>query len=336
MFLLNRWAVNMRNVERIEVAGKRAKTILSLYQFGHQNSPSVLFVAGQHGRELTPIFVAAQLIEKLKHVELHTGCVGVVPAVNLRGIIAGTRYNPIDGMNINWCYNDNARATLSEAIASKILEIAENYDVVIDLHAASRARYLPHVIIHREEDIGLAAEFGLNFIIMRTHYQDETGHGLTWYLAHHGKQAVVLELGAGEVVRDADVVDGLTAVEKFLVHLGVLPRKGHLKSVPKQQKDTSQVFLHDIRDSVKAEYDMLICWQTKLGANVRKGDMLGYSIRVDAPDASIKNIVAPASGQIIYLRDSSLVQKAETLFMMIPDIKAGIPTRLVADVENEY
>lgn len=326
----------MRKVERIEVPGGRAKTILSLYQFGYRNSPSVLFVAGQHGRELTPIFVAVRLIEKLENLTLHAGCVGIIPVVNLPGVTAGTRDNPIDGKNINWCYHDNAGTTLSETIASKILEISGNYDIVIDLHAAGKARYLPHVIIHREEDIELAAEFELNFIIMRSHYQDETGHGLTWYLARHGKQAMVLELGSGEVVRDGDVVDGLTALEKFLLHLGVLPRKVNLQNVSNAQKDTSQVFLHDIRDSVKAEYDMLICWQTKLGTTVHKGEILGYAIRVDDPDTSMQSIVAPTSGQIIYLRDSSLVQKAETLFMMLPDIKVGIPTRLFADVEKEY
>ena len=99
----------MRKVERIEVMGERAKTILSLYQFSYQNSPSILFVAGQHGRELTPIFVATRLIEKLEQIQLQAGCVGVIPVVNLRGVLAGMRDNPVDGKNINWCYPRRSR-----------------------------------------------------------------------------------------------------------------------------------------------------------------------------------------------------------------------------------
>ncbi len=325
----------MRSVERIKVTIGQVHTTLSLHQFGYQNSPSILFVAGQHGRELTPIFVAVRLIEKLEQTELCSGRVGVIPVANLPGVVAGTRENPIDGMNLNRCYCDEPGSSLSEAIAVEILKIAGNYDIVIDLHAAGRARYLPHVIIHREEDIELATEFDLNFIIMRGHTRDESGYGLTHYLACQGKQAITVELGAGEVVRDADVVNGVSALERFLVHLGVLHREENLQSVPKQQRDTSQVFLHDIRESAKAEHNMLICWKTKLGTRVRKGELLGYSIQIDDPGTLIDPISAPMSGQIIYLRDNSLAQKTETLFMMIPDVKIRIPTHLGANLEEE-
>lgn len=312
----------MRSVEIVEIGVERAKAFLSLHHFGSQSSPSLLFVAGQHGRELTSIFVATRLIEMLKDTGLRTGHICVIPVVNLPGVAAGTRDNPVDGTNINRCYNDQPKSTFSEIIASEVLKIAGNYDVVIDLHSADRARYLSHVIIHREEDAELARVFGLNFVIMRNNSQNEGGTGLTLYLADHGRQAMTLELGAGEVVRDSDVVGGLGAIERFLVHLGMSSLKEDFRYFSKPQQLKNRLYLYDAREIIKAGYDMLVCWQTLLGNNVCKGELLGRSIRVENPDESAA-IIAPISGKIIYLRDRSLVQKGETLFMLIPDTQGG-------------
>ncbi len=308
----------MRSVEVVEIASEKAGTALSLHHFNSQQAPSLLLVAGQHGRELTPIFAATRLIKMLEDRGIW-GHICIIPIVNLPGVAAGTRENPVDGRNINRCYGEQPQSTLSEAIAAEVLKIAGNYDIVVDLHAAGRARYLPHVIIHRAEDAELAAVFELNFVITRKHSPDESGTGLTRYLAGCGRPALTLELGAGEMVRDADVNVGLNAIKRLLRHLGMDPLTENALYAPKQQKLEKQIYSNDVRKIIKAGYDMLICWQIDLGAKVAKGKSLGCSIRVDNPDEPAGVVSAPVSGKIIYLRDRSLVQKGETLFMLIPD-----------------
>ena len=73
---------------------------------------------------------------------------------------------------------------------------------------------------------------------------------------------------------------------------------------------------------MKADDDMLICWNIVLGARVQQGDILGDCIRLNAPGDMIHPITAPVSGRLIYLRDRSLVQKSETLCMILSDAEA--------------
>ncbi len=309
----------MRSVEVVEIASEKAVTSLALHQFYSQQTPSLLLVAGQHGRELTPIFVATRLINMLEESGICGGRIGIIPIANLPGVVAGTRENPVDGRDINRCYREQPQSTFSEAIAAEVLKIAADYDIVVDLHAAGRARYLPHVIIHRAEDAELAIVFDLDFVITRKNSADESGSGLTRYLAACGRQALALELGAGEIVRDADVSSGLNALARLLRHLGMYPPAEKSLELPKRQTLEQQIYSHDVRKIIKAEYDMLAYWQIELGTEVAKGTPLGCSIRVDKPDEPADIVSAPLSGKIIYLRDRSLVRKGETLFMLIPD-----------------
>lgn len=289
---------------------------LELYEFGAQASPSVLFVAGQHGRELTSIFVAYLLREFLQQTPLQQGRVGILPLVNFPGVIAGTRENPIDGKDLNRCYQTRPGTTPSATLASRVLERAHTYDIVVDLHAAGRARYLSHVIVHREDDLPLAAEFGLNFIIKRLL---GSGYGLSSYLALHGKPAVTLELGGGEVVRKGDVLEGIHALKRFLILRGIFASGNSQHKILPQEQEKIQFSLDNLRKIVKADNDMLICWNTELGARVQKGDVLGDCIRLNKSVDIIRPTIAPVSGRLIYLRDRSLVHKSETLCMILCD-----------------
>lgn len=296
----------------------------TLHEFGLQSTPSVLFVAGQHGRELTPIFVAHHLLAYLQQTPLQQGRVGILPVVNFQGIIAGTRENPIDGKDINRCYQTQPGNASSELLASRVLQLAQSYEIIVDLHAAGRARYLSHVIIHREEDLPLAAEFGLNFILKRTQPVEGSGYGLSFYLALHGKPAFTLELGAGEVVRKSDVSKGIHALKRFLIQRGILLSGNSQQEIFIQQQEQVQFSLDNLRKIVKADNDMLICWNIALGVRVQQGDILGDFIDLNTPDDVIHPIKAPVSGRVFYLRDRSLVQKSETLCMILCDTEAAL------------
>ena len=295
---------------------------LEIYEFGSQSSPSVLFVAGQHGREFTPIFVAHHLLEHLQHTPLQQGRVGIVPLVNFQGVAAGMRENPIDGKDLNRCYQARPGNTSSDLLAFEVLQLAQSYNMVVDLHAAGRARYFSHVIIHREEDLPLAAEFGLNFILKREQSDHSSGYGLSSYLALHGKPAVTLELGAGEIVRKSDISEGVHALKRFLVQRRILPSGNAQQEILTQQQEQVQFSLDNLRKIVKADDDMIICWNIALGVWVQQGEVLGDFIGLNAPGDIIRPIIAPVSGRLIYLRDRSLVQKSETLCMILSDAEA--------------
>lgn len=283
---------------------------IPLFEFRSEKlKPSVFIVAGQHGGEISGIGVAYRLIEYLKGIDIQ-GRVSIIPILNVWGVRAGTRENPLDGINMNSCYEGGGKS-FSYRLAGLVKELAVEYDYVLDLHSAGYARYERHIIFHRDSDIQIARHFGFQFLIKRLTGKEGKGGSLTSVLSDLGKTALTLEMGGGHVVYREDLEAGLEGILRFFGRVGPVDVGLSLRKTP-----LDKVYREDCRVLVKAEEEGIYLPGAELGQEVKEGESLGGFI---PPDGSgLKEVEAPQGGWLIYLRNKSRIGRGETIAALIP------------------
>ncbi len=276
---------------------------LHWYSFG-TGEPAACFIAGIHGREYSGIETAFRLCDSL-HGKKLKGRVMVLPLVNSRGASAASRDNPQDGTNLNDSFKEPFANTPSGKLAAAVWETASQSPWIIDLHAAGKARYLPHVIIHNTCDSEIYRYFGLSFLILRS-----KGNTLTSLALSHGKKSCALELGGGMVVFDEDINRGLAGITAFLTIIGVLEKPVDVQPTPQER-----IYSEDTRAIVKVKEDGILIHEHALGDELKKGEVIGTLLVIE--NQVRIPILSPKKGIIIYRRTEALIRQKETAYMVL-------------------
>lgn len=283
---------------------------ISLFDFrSGELKPSLFILAGQHGGEITGIGVAYRLIEYLKMFDIQ-GRITILPLLNMWGARSGSRENPLDGLNINSCYEGEGES-ISYRLASLVMELALRYDYVLDLHSAGHARYERHVIFHRDCDIDMARHFGFRFLIKRFKGKEGKGGSLTSVLSSLGRMALTLELGGGHVVYREDLESGIEGMIRFLGQVGMVD-----VGLSSERTPLDRVYKKDCRVLIKAKEDGIYLPGVELGWGVKGGEPLGGFIPLDG--SSLGEVKAPRAGYVIYQRDKCRIGQGETIAALIP------------------
>jgi N-alpha-acetyl-L-2,4-diaminobutyrate deacetylase len=269
----------------------------------------VLIIAGVHGREHGGIQAAYELLERLASVRLR-GQVDVLPVCNPPAYAAETRFTPGSDRDMARAFTPAEPADLTEALSQAIMSLAEKAEVVLNLHSAGDARYLPHAIFYREQDTEWVASLGFPFAIKR---------GTPETLAFHifsrmrpEQRTATLELGGGTVAFPEDVTLG---IELILAYLG---RSGFLGPGDYAREPTppEMVWLTDARQLVCAPGEGAFYTHAQLGADFTSGEPFGFWVGLD--DLRPRPLLAPATGKLIYLRTRNRVPPGGTLAMFLP------------------
>jgi len=155
------------------------------------------------------------------------------------------------------------------------MKLADGVEVVLNLHTAGDARYLPHVIFHREQDASWAASLGFPFAIKR---------GTPKRLANHlssrlrpEQRVVTMELGGGTVAFPEDVALGVDLIIAFL------GRSGFLGPGDYGRKPTSpdMIWLTDARLLVVAPSEGAFYTHARPGLDFVSGESFGFWMGLD-------------------------------------------------------
>ena len=292
----------------IRVTHNGREATLVHYRLG-QGERRVLVIAGVHGREHGGIQAAYELLERLAGVRLH-GRVDVLPVCNPLAYAAETRFTPDDDRDMARAFTPGEPADLTEALSQAIMGLAERAEVVLNLHSAGDARYLPHVMFYREEDAEFAASLGFPFAIKR---------GTPETLAHHifsrlrpEQRTVTLELGGGTVAFPEDVALGLELIMAFLGRSGFLGPGDY----ERQPTPPEMVWLTDARLFVRAPGEGAFYTRSRPGMDFASGEPFGFWVGLE--DLRPRPVLAPTTGKLIYLRTRNRVSRSETLAMFLP------------------
>ena len=299
----------------IRVTHAAQETKLVHYRLG-EGERRILVIAGVHGREHGGIQAAYELLERLADVPLR-GRIDVLPVCNPPAYAAETRFTPGGGRNMARAFTTGQPADLTEALSQAVMSLAEGAEVVLNLHSAGNARYLPHVIFYQEQDVEWVASMGFPFAIKR---------GTSETLAYHlfsclrsDQRVVTLELGGGIVAFPEDVALG---VELILAFLG---RSDFLEPGDYEREPTppEMIWLTDARLLVVAPGEGAFYTHTQPGVDFVGGEPVGFWVGLEGFHPC--PVLAPTTAKLIYIRTRNRVPHGGTLAMFLPLQQQAIP-----------
>ena len=148
---------------------------ISSFQFG-EGEKSLCIMGSMRGNEYQQIYVASQLIQKLKRLEEKGRIVPgkqvlVIPCANPYSVNAQKRFWTIDNTDINRMFPGYDQGETTQRIADGIFEKIKDYEYGIQFASFYMpGNFVPQVRMMKtgRENIELAKEFGLPYVVLHT------------------------------------------------------------------------------------------------------------------------------------------------------------------------
>jgi predicted deacylase len=294
--------------EYIRVTFADQESRLVHYRLGH-GERRVLIMSGVHGWEHGGVQTAYELLKRLVSMPLR-GRVDILPVCNPLAYAAESRETPGSGQNMQLCFTAGPPHDLTTALSKAVSSLAEEAEMVVNLHSAGPARYLVHTIFYRPQDAELAASLGLSFAILPRPLDILKNHIAN--RLREDQRTVTLELGGGMMAYPEDVTLGVEAV------LALLGRSGFLGPGDYERPPTPPelVYMHDARLFVRAPSEGAFYAQARLATDFSSGEPFGFWVPLDGLQP--QPVPAPSDGKLIYLRTRNRVSEGQTLAMFLP------------------
>ncbi|MFU8814027.1 MAG: succinylglutamate desuccinylase/aspartoacylase family protein [Pseudomonadales bacterium] len=269
---------------------------------GRAAGPVLLVCAAIHGDELNGVEIIRRL-RAMKVLQRLRGTLVLVPVVNLFGFIHRSRYLP-DRRDLNRCFPGHAEGSLGSRVAHLFFsEVASKCTHIIDLHTGAVHRdNLPQ--LRAALDDAQVAEMARSFalpVIVNAGFIDGSLRR-----AAHEAGIPVITYEAGEALRldERAIVAGVRGIANVMRGLDMLPgRRRAWVAEPYVARSTSWY---------RAPTDGVFRPLTKLGARVRRGDILGI---IAAPFGDKETYLeARTEGIVIGANNLPLVNEGEALF----------------------
>lgn len=267
---------------------------------GKHPGPTVWLSGAIHGDELNGVEIARRVLPRIDQRTLR-GAIIAVPVVNVFGFVEQSRYLP-DGRDLNRSFPGSARGSMASQLASLFMkEVVSQCELGIDLHTAASHRInSPQVRanLDDEETHQLAVAFGTRFII------DARLRDGSVRAAATKKGIKVLLYEAGQIHRfDEEAIEaGVNGVLRVLQAMGM----GTWDTPPPAD-------IVEIRTTrwVRARRAGLMQMEAELGAEVKKGDVLGMIS--DALGNRAARVTATMDGHVIAINQNPLVSQGDAL-----------------------
>jgi uncharacterized protein len=268
---------------------------------GRSPGPTLCLTAAVHGDELNGIEMVRRVMHHLDPAKLSGAVIGV-PIVNLQGFRRGSRYLP-DRRDLNRYFPGNKTGSAASRIAYSFFnQIVSHCDALVDLHTGSFERAnLPQLRADlTDPDIRtLTLGFGATVVL---HSTPATGT-LRAAATEAGIATVTLEAGGPSVLELDEVIHGVKGIETLLDTLGMQKQRS-IRGEPEP--------IYYRSTWVRADRGGILLADIKLGATVKKGDLLG-TITDPMNNASSK-IYAPFSGRIVGMARNQVVMPGFAAF----------------------
>ncbi len=273
--------------------------------------PRIVFIANQHGNEITPLFVLKELLGLLKKYPLKKGGVAIISTANPLGLLFDSRQEPLDGDNLNRSFPGSSQKDLGKRIASAVFGEARKADLVVDLHTFSRQCPFLGILVKTGDAIEETCRLALRAIAPECIWQidmerdaDKLFSGaLDLALVQAGIPAIALEMERHLTVSSENISRIARSLLRLLssygmtdVSLGGIPQKeipvfvSHYLYV-----DGSGIFVPS-----KNVFD-----------EVRKGDVLGSV--ADIRTFTEEPVYSPVSGILLTIRFRDFVRTGSKL-----------------------
>ncbi|MCG7378618.1 succinylglutamate desuccinylase/aspartoacylase family protein [Paenibacillus sp. ACRSA] len=299
------------SVSRIQEIHEEQTIVLFLIK-GIQEGPTVWVQAALHGDEHDGIIACAKLLKDIVPEHL-SGNLILCPVTNPTAMFAGTNGSPLDGINLNRVFGQNATddsysGRYGRWLANNIIAYA---DFLIDLHGGGRwLDVCPFAMVAADHEAAFERSMAaLNKIPLTATYvcQSGTKGMLINEVCQQGIPAVLLESGGGNYWTSTAVDTHLQAVQMILDQLGVYSSEqfSQAEETPGMNRKPAQI--SDIVE-MRFETSGLLTFSRQVGENARLGEEL---MRVlSYPGLEEQSIICPIEhGVILSIHAASTVHQ---------------------------
>ena len=268
---------------------------------GSAPGPVLVLTAAIHGDELNGIEMIRQVVHDIDPKKLKGVVVGI-PIVNLEGFWRKDRYIG-DRRDLNRCFPGNPKGSYPSRVAHALFtSIINQCDMVIDLHTGSFYREnLPQ--LRADLSVNQVAEIAKSFGALTVLQSKAPAGSLRDAATAAGIPAVVMEIGGPLSLETDKVAAGVKSIRTFLKVMGMIDKFSFLPT-------PQPVFYGS--EWVRAESGGILINKVKLGASVKKGDVLAEVI--DPVTNVVNQTVSPINGTILGRAQNQFVSPGFALF----------------------
>lgn len=277
---------------------------IKMYKYG-SGSPVVLISAGIHACEYIGMNVVEQLAKELENTPIH-GTLRLIPIMNIEGFYQrSVAINPVDGKNLNRCFNLDEPSSYSEQL---IRAFEEDYiskaDIYLDLHSADLQEALyPHLYFNRlaspdtvKKAKELARYIHCDFALGSSSAHSSHAGGMKYHVP-----SLLIERGGQGQINKGDIALMKKDVLNLLKGIGMLEGEATI--------NTKQNQILKCEEILSKNNGKVTCY-VKAGDKVHTGDRL---IDVETIDEQVETYFAKEDGTILYITTSYGCFKGQVL-----------------------
>lgn len=275
------------------------------------DGPRISFIAGLNGDELNGLYIAWKLIRYFREnpTALKKGSIRILPAANPIATNLASHEWPFDKSDLNKMFPGYDKGETIQRIAAILFNEIKDSDYIINFHTITEmVQELPQVRLfdpnHKFEE--LAKEFGLKLVWKRaaTHPIQKT-----FFSAQMGSLGIpsfAIHLGAARRMNPYLAASTFDGILHFLKSLGVIE-----DSPPPPNTEILVCENHNLHEVYSPDAGLFMI-ETQLGAELKKGDILGRIIDPITGDEALR-VESPVSGLLSTIRIHPLTYEGNLL-----------------------
>ena len=291
---------------------------------GKKPGPCLFVCAALHGDEILGVEIIRRLVNQ-KNLSRIRGTLIAIPVINVYGMIHLSRYLP-DRRDLNRSFPGSERGSLAGRLANLLMtEVISKSTHVIDLHTGAVHRSnLPQIRANLEDEqtLELAHAFSVP-VMINSKLREGT---IREAVVKQGIPILVYEAGEALRLDEFGVRVGVRGINNVMSVIGMLPKKR-----PRKKQLKSHVAMSS--SWVRATGSGIFLNNTKLGASVKKGDILGTI--ADPFGQKQAQVESTSSGVVVGRTHLPLVNEGDAL-IHVAKIAEEIPLEEYVDqVDSE-
>ncbi|WP_252024218.1 succinylglutamate desuccinylase/aspartoacylase family protein [Vibrio sp. SCSIO 43136] len=279
----------------------QAQSIPVIVHKASDEGPRIMVSAGVHGDELNGVLVAQQIAREIGH-EVVAGCIVVVPAINLSGILASSRdfigSDPdASPANLNRFFPGKADGDAANRYLHKLWNhlLHGNADMVIDLHTQTRGATYPLYVF---ADFRIPAALEMARLMQPDVILNDPGDAgvLETVWNENGVPCITVEVGTGKVTQPQYIARAVEGVKRILIQHGVITgEKIEVCAAPIEG---------DTITSIRAMQGGLTLSRVEMLQKVEEGDLVAE--QYDAFGQLVQQYRAPHAGTVLSYNSDAL------------------------------
>lgn len=274
------------------------------------NGRRISIVTGIHGDELEGQLVCYEVAKRLReNPSCLTGTVDLYPALNPLGIDSITRGIPGFDLDMNRIFPGIPDGSMTEYIATKIVEDLVGSDLCIDIHASNiYLTELPQIRInqlHREKLVPLARHANMDFIWVHganTVLESTLAHSMN----SRNVPTLVVEMGVGMRLTPEYGMQLTTGIFNLMRELNIWNGETAPVKEPILSEDPDEVVY------LNAPVSGIFQKEKKHGSLVKEGEEIGIIFNPYTGEI-MHRICAPKQGLLFTVREYPVVDEGSLL-----------------------